>query len=166
MRDCSPSKHFDEKARGARRRAAGSSYNMMLAAPRMARAIRQSSTCSFPDEGAYSSPPVLGASLNVQARTIETIYQVVGEGTAFMTQDAEGVECALIGVMGRGWQPVDGNILLVGGVGAAPLFLFAEELAQAGRSFEVILVLSRIHAGHARRLHAAPRTVVLILGDP
>mgnify|MGYP003378039819 CR=1 FL=1 len=77
---------------------------------------------------------------NVQDGTIEIIYQVVGEGTAFMTQYAEGVECALIGAMGRGWQPVDGNILLVGGgVGAAPLFLFAEELAQAGRSFEVIL---------------------------
>lgn len=144
MCDCSPSKHFDEKARVLANEQLGPRlYKITLAAPRMARAIR-------PGQFVHMQLPGMEAHIlrrpfsvyrsNVQDGTIEIIYQVVGEGTAFMTQYAEGVECALIGAMGRGWQPVDGKILLVGGgVGAAPLFLFAEELAQAGRSFEVIL---------------------------
>lgn len=144
MCDCSSSKHFDEKARVLANEQLGPRlYKITLAAPKMACAIR-------PGQFVHMQLPGMEAHIlrrpfsvyraNVQEGTIEIIYQVVGEGTAFMTQCAEGVECALIGAMGCGWQPVDGKILLVGGgVGAAPLFLFAEELAQAGRSFEVVL---------------------------
>lgn len=72
--------------------------------------------------------------------TIEVIYQTVGRGTSFMTSLVEGDECSIIGSMGYGWVPVDGKLLIVGGgVGAAPLFLFARDLAEAGHPFEVVL---------------------------
>ena len=57
-----------------------------------------------------------------------------------MTGYAPGVECSIMGPLGHGWQPCDGKLLIVGGgVGAAPLFMFAEELAKSGHPFEVVL---------------------------
>lgn len=74
--------------------------------------------------------------------TIEILYQVVGYGTDHMTTLGEGAECELIGPVGQGWRvPADaGRALLVGGgVGAAPLFMLAEQLVAAGVDVDVVL---------------------------
>ncbi|MDO5042124.1 MAG: dihydroorotate dehydrogenase electron transfer subunit [Slackia sp.] len=144
MCDCSAPKHFDEKARVLANEQIGPRlYKITLAAPKMACAI---------EPGQFVHMQLTGMEAHILRRpfsvyrtdraagSIEIIYQVVGEGTSFMTSYVPGIECALIGAMGHGWQPCEGKALIVGGgVGAAPLFLFAEKLAHESRPFEVVL---------------------------
>ena len=72
---------------------------------------------------------------DVDAGTIDVLYQVVGFGTDHMTGLAAGEECELIGPVGATWNPpVEGRCLLVGGgVGAAPLFMLCERIAASAR---------------------------------
>ena len=77
---------------------------------------------------------------DIEKGTITVLYQTVGAGTQFMTTIEPGAMFNIMGTMGHGWQAVDGKVLIVGGgVGAAPLFLFAESLAKAGHPFNVVL---------------------------
>lgn len=144
MCDCAREKNFDELACVLRNEYVGPRlYKLALKAPRMARAIRpgQFVHMQLPGFGAH----ILRRPFSVyrvfpEQDTIEIIYQVVGEGTDYMTSLEPGAQCSLIGAMGQGWQAVEGTLLLVGGgVGAAPLFLFAEQLAAEGHPFEVVL---------------------------
>lgn len=144
MCDRSASKHFDERARVLANEQVGPRlYKITLAAPGMACAIE-------PGQFVHMQLPGMEAHIlrrpfsvyraDREAGVIEIIYQVVGEGTSFMTTYGPGVECMLIGAMGHGWQTREGASLIVGGgVGAAPLFLFAEKLAAEKRPFEVVL---------------------------
>lgn len=71
---------------------------------------------------------------------IEIIYQTVGQGSAYLSEIGPGVECSVIAPLGRGWQAGDGKSLIVGGgVGAAPLFMFAKKLIAEGRELDVVL---------------------------
>lgn len=79
---------------------------------------------------------------NVETGEIEILYQVVGYGSDRMTTLSAGAEPELIGPVGHGWSVPDGvrRVLLVaGGVGAAPLFMFAEELVAGGADVDVVL---------------------------
>ncbi len=144
MCDCAASKHFDERARVLANEQVGPRlYKITLAAPQMACAIEPGQFVHMQLSGMEAHilrRPFSVYRANREAGTIEIIYQVVGEGTSFMTGYQPGVECALIGAMGHGWQVEEGKALLVGGgVGAAPLFLFAEKLAADGHPFDVVL---------------------------
>jgi len=79
--------------------------------------------------------------VNRSTGLITLLYQVVGEGTRRLSEVKEGEELSLLGPLGRGWQvPTDKRCLLIGGgVGAAPLYLLASELAERGISFDVVL---------------------------
>ncbi|MFR3272408.1 MAG: hypothetical protein ACLTQI_00150 [Slackia sp.] len=100
MCDCSSSKHFDEKARVLANEQLGPRlHKITLAAPKMACAIRPGQFVHMQLSGMEAHilrRPFSVYRANAQDGTIEIIYQVVGEGTAFMTQYAEGVECALM----------------------------------------------------------------------
>lgn len=138
------SSHFDELACVLENKQVGERlFKMKLEAPRMAAAIKpgQFIHMQLPGFGAHIlRRPFSVYQVNVEAGTIDVIYQTVGQGTAFMAELEPGVKCSIIGAMGEGWKPVAGKLLIVGGgVGAAPLFLFAEELAAAGHDFEVVL---------------------------
>lgn len=135
---------FEEKARVLANEQAGPRlHKITLDAPAMAKAIKPGQFIHMQLPGyeahilrrpfsVYRAHPADGS--------IEVIYQVVGEGTRFMTGLEAGQTCSIIGAMGHGWEAVDGKALLVGGgVGAAPLFLFAEELAAANHPFDVVL---------------------------
>ncbi|WP_172135528.1 dihydroorotate dehydrogenase electron transfer subunit [Adlercreutzia sp. ZJ473] len=79
---------------------------------------------------------------DVQAGTVEVLYQVVGAGTDHMTTLREDLACELMGPVGRGWQPPASArraLLVGGGVGAAPLFMLAEQLVGAGVRTDVVL---------------------------
>ena len=79
---------------------------------------------------------------NEAAGTLDIIYQVVGFGTEHMTSFAEGAQASIIGPVGNGWRLPEGarKILLVGGgVGAAPLFMLAEELCGGCVDAKVVL---------------------------
>ncbi len=92
---------------------------------------------------------------DVKAGTIDILYQVVGFGSDHMTSLAAGEECEFIGPVGHGWHAPEGAsrvLLVAGGVGAAPLFMLAEQLVGAGVRTDVVLG-AQTHAAlvtHAR----------------
>lgn len=135
---------FDERARVLGNEQVGPRlYKITLDAPRMARAVRPGQFVHMQLTGFEAH--ILRRPFSVyrvlpESGAVEIIYQTVGEGTNYMTGYEPGVECSIMGPLGHGWQPCDGKLLIVGGgVGAAPLFMFAEELAAAGHPFEVVL---------------------------
>lgn len=76
------------------------------------------------------------------AGTVDILYQVVGFGSDHMTTLEEGLVAELIGPVGTGWSAPEGvnrALIVAGGVGAAPLFMFTEELVSRGVSVDVIL---------------------------
>lgn len=79
---------------------------------------------------------------DAEAGTVEILYQVVGEGTLVMTTWEPGFQTKMIGCIGRSWEvpfDVDRALLVGGGVGAAPLNLLAQELAENEVDTDVIL---------------------------
>jgi dihydroorotate dehydrogenase electron transfer subunit len=63
------------------------------------------------------------------------LIKVVGEGTARMAAAAIGEQFEVLAPLGKPWRrPADDEaaLLVAGGVGVAPLILFADELAHAG----------------------------------
>ncbi len=67
---------------------------------------------------------------------IEILYQVLGEGTLRLAEKPAGDESMdLLGPLGHGWEVPSGALhalLVAGGLGAAPLGMLAEKLAEAG----------------------------------
>lgn len=67
---------------------------------------------------------------------IEILYQILGTGTLRLAEKAVGDESMdLIGPLGHGWHVPGGTahaLLVAGGLGAAPLGMLAEQLAEQG----------------------------------
>lgn len=78
-----------------------------------------------------------------RAKGIMTVlYQTVGEGTRHLAALPAPFSVDIIGPVGNCWEAPDRaqRILLVaGGVGAAPLYIFAEQLVAAGKEVDVVL---------------------------
>lgn len=73
---------------------------------------------------------------------VEILYQVVGFGSDHMTTLKDGSEINLLGPLGTSWNPPAGTksaLLVAGGVGAAPLYLLADQLISSGVCLEVIM---------------------------
>jgi dihydroorotate dehydrogenase electron transfer subunit len=65
--------------------------------------------------------------------TFDVLYQIYGEGTACLARLSKGSEVDLLGPLGNRFRLPKSNqvpILVGGGLGMAPLRLFAEELAE------------------------------------
>jgi dihydroorotate dehydrogenase electron transfer subunit len=97
---------------------------------------------------------------------IEILYQVLGAGTLRLAEKAVGEQMDLVGPLGHGWQtpPTLAHALLVaGGLGAAPLGMLAERLAERGVAVSVAqgaptssrLVARELFTRVARRLEVA-----------
>lgn len=70
------------------------------------------------------------------------LYDAVGEGTARMTHWSEGWPVDLLVALGNGFEPAnsgDAPLLLGGGIGIAPLYGLARELAAQGKNPVVVL---------------------------
>jgi dihydroorotate dehydrogenase electron transfer subunit len=138
------SPHFEETAVILRNdELAPNIWRMDLKAPRCAEAIQPGQFVHMLIPG-YEAHilrrPFSIYQVDRPAGVIVVVYQVVGEGTRFMTTLAVGTPCSVMGALGNRWQAVPGKLLLVGGgLGAEPLFLFAQELSAAGHPFEVVL---------------------------
>ncbi len=83
-------------------------------------------------------------NVNLEASSLIVLYQVVGSGSAHMTTLTSGEEVDMLGPIGNGWsvpRTTNNNktLLVAGGVGAAPLFMHACDLLDAG--FEVSAIL-------------------------
>lgn len=78
---------------------------------------------------------------NREDRRIELYFQVVGKGTALLSQKKEGDILDVLGPLGRGFSldlQKEGEVALVGGGrGIAPFFFLAGELRKRGASFKV-----------------------------
>lgn len=74
---------------------------------------------------------------------IEILYQVLGAGTLMLAEKAAGDESMdLVGPLGHGWDVVDGAshaLIVTGGLGAAPLGMLAEQLAERGTAVVVAM---------------------------
>lgn len=118
-------------------------YKLTLDAPRTAAAIQpgQFVHLLLPGFGAHIlRRPFSVYRADAAAGSIDIIYQTVGVGTEYLTQVESGQSCSLIAALGQGWQPHEGKSLIVGGgVGAAPLFMFTQQLVAEGRELEVVL---------------------------
>lgn len=120
-------------------------YVMELRAPEIARAVKPGQFVHLLVPGIDRH--LLRRPFSVYARdaaygSIELLYQTVGVGTEQMAQLSIGDELDLMGPIGAGWSvpDTDARILLVGGgVGAAPLYLFCEQLVDLGRPVDVVL---------------------------
>ncbi len=79
---------------------------------------------------------------SIEHATIEILYQVVGFGSEHLTTICQGDTCELIGPVGYGWTIPEGArkaLLVGGGVGSAPLYLFAEQLVSQGIHVDFIM---------------------------
>ena len=99
--------------------------------------------------------------------TMTILYQVVGQGTQFMTDAKPGHKFDIIGSIGRPWDipAAHERVLIVGGgVGSAPLFMLSKQAKEAGAQVDVVIgaatkealvLYERYHAVHGQALHCA-----------
>lgn len=120
-------------------------YVMTVRAPKIASAIGPGQFVHMRVPG--MDDHILRRPFSVYARdadagTLDILYQTVGFGSRHMTELKAGAETELIGPVGHGWQRPDNArrvMLVAGGVGAAPLFMFAEDLLAHGAKVDVVL---------------------------
>jgi len=64
---------------------------------------------------------------------LNIVFEVRGEGTAWLAQRTVGEKLDVLGPLGHGFTYPDGKVLVVGGgIGTAPMFQLTRELAAAG----------------------------------
>lgn len=74
--------------------------------------------------------------------TMSVLYQTVGYGTRHLSALAAPFEVDIIGPVGNGWEipeRAERILLVAGGVGAAPLYIYASQLVAAGKKVDVVL---------------------------
>lgn len=97
------------------------------------------------DEAPFLSRPISVHRWNADSRTIEFLYQVIGEGTKRLAQLKNSDTLQVTGPMGNGFDIEElaekySRIAVVGGgIGTAPMFELARELAAAGARPDVFL---------------------------
>jgi dihydroorotate dehydrogenase electron transfer subunit len=90
--------------------------------------------------------------------TLSVLYQTVGEGTRHLAALPAPFSVDIIGPVGNCWQaPEDAQriLLVAGGVGAAPLYIFADQLVSAGKEVDVVLGAQSKEALVARETYEA-----------
>ncbi len=68
---------------------------------------------------------------NPDADEVEILVRTVGRGTELLASHDEGVEYDLLGPLGTGWRPPEGDenvIFVAGGIGVAPLIFLADSV--------------------------------------
>lgn len=73
---------------------------------------------------------------------IVLLYQVVGEGTAHFSRLSCGATLDVLGPIGTPWPTFaasDRVLLVMGGLGSAPLYMLAEQLVAAGVAVDVVM---------------------------
>jgi dihydroorotate dehydrogenase electron transfer subunit len=73
---------------------------------------------------------------------IEILYQILGTGTLALAEKVAGDAMDVVGPLGHGWAVPEGlgrALLVAGGLGAAPLGMLAESLAEKGVALSAAL---------------------------
>lgn len=136
-------KLVDERARIVANEPVGPRLHVLtLESPMVAKEIQPGQFIHMKVPGRNEN--ILRRPFSVYARskdnaTIDILYQEVGSLTRYLPTLKEGF-ASLIGPVGNTWNRDCSHALLVGGgVGAAPLFMLAEELGAAGACCDVVL---------------------------
>ena len=90
----------------------------------------------------YLRRPISIHDVDETAREVSFLVQKVGEGTRRLAETPEGQKLNVVLPLGHGFsmEPVQGNVLLVGGgIGIAPLFLLAKRMRANGMSPQLLL---------------------------
>lgn len=109
---------------------------LVLESPRIARAVRPGQFIHL--RIARDTDFILRRPFSVHRAVgdrLEILYQVLGVGTRALSLATPGAEMDAIGPLGRGWEVPEGvshALLVAGGLGAAPLGMLAEQLAERG----------------------------------
>ena len=93
-------------------------------------------------EGHILRRPFSVYNADAETGVIEILYQTVGFGSSRLSSIEPGSQVSNIGPVGNGWKVPDGcarALLVGGGVGAAPLFMFAKRLVSLGVETDVVL---------------------------
>lgn len=122
-------------------------WDMTLAAPGIAQAILpgQFVHVKIPGmDGRILRRPFSVYAADPAEGTIRILYQVVGKGSAHMTTLAPEATApmSVMGPMGNPWslpQQAKRVLFVVGGVGAAPLAMFGQQIVQAGVELDVCM---------------------------
>jgi dihydroorotate dehydrogenase electron transfer subunit len=104
----------------------------------------------------------------VNGERIEILYQTIGEGTRRMSTLDPGDVLDLIGPLGEGWRVDEGlshALLVSGGLGAAPLGILAETLAERGVAVTVAMGAPSADRLLARELFERVSRRVLLATD-
>ena len=92
------------------------------------------------DEAPLLSRPISVHRFDAADRLVQFLYQVKGTGTQKLAALAAGDTLALTGPAGNGFAPEGKAAVLVGGgIGTAPLYQLARELAAAGVAVDAVL---------------------------
>ena len=111
-------------------------YKMRVEAPAIARAARPGQFLMV--RVGQVLDPLIRRPFSIHAvqglEVIDILYRVVGRGTNVLTAVKKGERLDIIGPLGRGfvWRGGCPSLLVAGGMGIAPLFFLAQDIASSG----------------------------------
>lgn len=119
-------------------------YKMVLASERIAKKVKPGQFVHIRCSESYQ--PLLRRPFSIHSQidgqTFSLLYQVVGTGTALLSQKKPRQSLDVLGPLGQGFEtyPQDERAILVGGgIGVAPLLFLAQQLLKGKK--QVILLL-------------------------
>ncbi|MCL2224659.1 MAG: dihydroorotate dehydrogenase electron transfer subunit [Defluviitaleaceae bacterium] len=122
-------------------------FSMTLHAPEIADTARAGQfVMVYLDRGEMLLPrPISLCDAGLHSGEIHIVYQVVGAGTAVMSEMTAGEGLQILGALGNGFQTDDITeqrqraVLVGGGIGAPPLYFLAKQLKARGVSTDIYL---------------------------
>lgn len=93
-------------------------------------------------EGHMLRRPISVYQCDAETGYLVLLYQVVGFGSEALTRVQPDTKVNILGPIGHGWTaPEDAKrvLFVAGGVGAAPLFIFAKQLSAKGVQIDVVM---------------------------
>jgi dihydroorotate dehydrogenase electron transfer subunit len=92
--------------------------------------------------------PLLRRPISIHRRTrngIELLYEIVGQGTSWLSESSPGASLSVIGPLGNGFPLAAAKgripVLVGGGIGAAPLVFLAEKLVASDSGKKPVVLL-------------------------
>ena len=142
---------------------------LVLESPRVARAVRPGQFVHLRIE--RDAAFILRRPFSIhraEGDRLHILYQVLGDGTRALAAKERGAEMDLIGPLGHGWEMPEGiahALLVAGGLGAAPLGMLAEQLAERGVAVTVAQGAPTAERLVARELFESTARRVLVATD-
>ena len=107
-----------------KKRLTAAAYDVTVAAPQMAALAKTGQFAQIRCEGFSLRRPISICDMDPQKGTLRFVFEVRGEGTAWMATVEEGETLDILGPLGRGFEITDGAkraVFVGGGIGTPPL---------------------------------------------